>query len=55
MTFNFPTSTSAGDPYLILSGDELAVEGALHDGREESLAQHRLPKLHQLKLSSNDE
>ena len=38
------------NPYLVLSGDELAVEGALHEGREECLAQDRLPQFHQLKL-----
>ena len=27
---------------------ELAVEGGLHQGREQSLAQHLLPDLHQL-------
>ena len=42
-------------PYLIFSCDELSVEGALHEGREERLAQHRLPQLHQLKSGSNHE
>ena len=47
--------TLSGPSYLVLSGDELSVEGALHEGREERLAQDRLPELHQLKLGSNHE